>query len=269
MVQVSYEKKAGPPLGAVAINNELRTLRRVCSFARERKTPIADFKIEMLSEGERRPKAWSAEQLGALLDGCAGHAKEVLPMLVFLANTGARKGEVLALTWDCVDLERREVRIWPSAEWRPKNGKPREIPISDALLPWLSGTKASEKWVFPSGSGERFAFWPKRQWARACEAAKLSGGPHRLRHTFASMFLAQQPDLGLLAVILGHSDEAVTRLYAHMLPARLAKARNVVSVSPPIGAAVFAASQAWGKATVQDADKTGAETGAESAGAAR
>jgi len=39
----------------------------------------------------------------------------------------------------------------------------------------------------------------------------------------------------VLAAVLGHSEESVTRLYAHMLPERLAKARNVVSISLPKG----------------------------------
>lgn len=46
-------------------------------------------------------------------------------------------------------------------------------------------------------------------------------------------FLAKVPDLGLLAEILGHSEESVTRLYQHMLPERLARARNVVSIGMP------------------------------------
>jgi hypothetical protein len=61
----------------------------------------------------------------------------------------------------------------------------------------------------------------------------VTGGPHTLRHTFASHFLAKVPDLGLLAEILGHSEESVTRLYQHMLPERLARAPNVVSIGMP------------------------------------
>ncbi len=266
--QITY-KRPGGSIGAVAINNELRVLSRVKNFALERRVPIADFRVELLAEPERRPKVWTPTELDRLLAVCAEVAPEILPLIVFLANTGCRKGEALALTWDRVDLERGEVQIWPGPEWQPKNGKPREIGISDALLPWLSSGRKSSRWVFPSATGERFAFWPKRQFERACEAAGLSGGPHRLRHTFASAFLSSVPDLGLLAVILGHSDEAVTRLYAHMLPDRLARARNVVSVGPAVSPAVVAARQAWGVAGVQDSRKTGAETGARIGGARR
>ena len=157
-----------------------------------------------------------------------------------------------------MDLDRAEIRIWPNDEWQPKNGKPREIPISDGLRPFLEGERSSPKWVFHNSDGERFASFPKAQFYEAQERAKLSGGPHRLRHTFASIFLAKEPDLGLLAVVLGHSDEAVTRLYAHMLPGRLARARNVVSVTPPDGKAMAEARRvAMAKANARKS--TGAE----------
>ena len=70
--------------------------------------------------------------------------------------------------------------------------------------------------------------WPRNQFNRVARQAGLSGGPHTLRHYPASHFLAHCPDIYLLARVLGHSDVTVTRLYAHLLPDHLAKARNVV-----------------------------------------
>lgn len=45
------------------------------------------------------------------------------------------------------------------------------------------------------------------------------------------MFLAKVPELGAACGHLGHRDEAVTRLHAHMLPDRLVRAKNVVSIA--------------------------------------
>jgi len=88
--------------------------------------------------------------------------------------------------------------------------------------------------VFSTRDGNRCAFWPKLQFDRARKAAGLKGGPHTLRHTFASHFLKQVPDLFLLARVLGHSDTRVTKLYAHVLPEHLARARNAVRFGPPV-----------------------------------
>jgi hypothetical protein len=64
------------------------------------------------------------------------------------------------------------------------------------------------------------------------------------------MFLARCPDIYLLAQVLGHSDVAVTRLYAHLLPDHLARARNVVCIAPPAGPAELATRERWGAAEV-------------------
>jgi hypothetical protein len=92
---------------------------------------------------------------------------------------------------------------------------------------------------------EHYAYWPKRGFDEARKAAKLEGGPHTLRHTYASHFLASTPDLFLLARVLGHSDTRVTRLYAHLLPDHLARARDAVSLAPKIGPATLEAAKRW------------------------
>jgi len=37
-----------------------------------------------------------------------------------------------------------------------------------------------------------------------------------------------------LAQVLGHSDQRVTELYAHLLPGHLARARNAVNLGPSL-----------------------------------
>ena len=68
-----------------------------------------------------------------------------------------------------------------------------------------------------------------------CGAKGLRGGPYTTRHTFASHFLKAQPDLFLLAKVMGHDEVKVTKLYAHLLPEHLAAARNAVNIAPAVG----------------------------------
>jgi integrase len=86
--------------------------------------------------------------------------------------------------------------------------------------------------VFPSTLGERYAAFPREAFLRVTAAAKLKGGPHTTRHTFASHFLLAVPDLFLLAQVLGHSHQRTTELYSHLLPGHLERARNAVNFSP-------------------------------------
>jgi len=219
--------------------------------------PVAVDKITYLRErGRAGVTAWTAEQMGALLKAAEQHDPELLPLIVLIANTGCRKGEALALTWEGVDLVNGFVRFWPSIEWQPKNDEPREVPISDTLMHWLRATRRHPKWVFPSRAGSRFAMWPTKRWERVRDAAGLKGGVHQLRHTFASHFLARQPDLLLLAEVLGHSDTAVTGLYKHMLPDHLSRARNVVNFTPAVGPAFVEAQRRWHRPAIETVPKT-------------
>jgi integrase len=250
------------------VNDELKVLFAVLNYARDLGYQLPRLRVKRLREGKRRVTAWSHQDVAALYDSVTKLAPDLLPVVVFLLNTGCRKGEALALEWRTVDLERRVVRIEPSDEWQPKDDEPREVPISDALLPWLDGARRSARWVFPSSTGERYAFWPQRAFDRArssatvpssgapkcivegCQARRahrhLAGGPHTTRHTYATHFLERERDIYLLAKVLGHSTARVTELYGHLLPDSMARAARAVALAPGVTPAAWTAAQRWG-----------------------
>lgn len=234
-VDAFKQRRQADGLKVVSINNELRVLKRVLNHAAENQIPASSSKdIRYFKEPQvKKNKAWTKEEVDRLLAACTEVSPEIVPLVLFLVNTGARKGEALALKWEHIEPRSGLIHIWPSDEWQPKNNKPREIPISDALRPLLEGERRSATWVFPSSKGERYATWPKRQFDRARRAAGLKGGPHRLRHTYATQFIEGRDDMRLLAEVLGHSDAAVTRIYGHVSARHLERARNVVNIATP------------------------------------
>ncbi len=195
-------KRAKEGKRASTINKEIRQFQSIISTARAMGISASKIKVKPIAEGRRRVVAWSKDEIAKLLKSASEHAPQLLPILVFLANTGCRRGEALALEWPMVDLERRLVRIEPNEEWKPKNNKPREIPIPDVLVPWLSG-KREGRWVFPSRKGIRYAQWPKDALERVRDEAGITGGVHRLRHSYATFFLSKCPDICLLGQIMG------------------------------------------------------------------
>ncbi len=242
-----YTDERKERIAATSVNNELRVLSRVLNVARDEfRYPASKLKLTALHAiGKGKAVAWTDEQMAQLFKTASELDVELLPILTFIANTGCRNGEALALEWEQVDLERGYIRFWPSEAWQPKSNEPREVPIGDTLLPWLQAPHQHSRWVFVSRLGRRFAYWPKLRWEAVRNAAGISGGVHQLRHTFASHFLKGNPDLVLLAAVLGHSDIAVTKLYQHMLADHLARARNVVSFVPPVGPATVEAHRRW------------------------
>ena len=55
---------------------------------------------------------------------------------------------------------------------------------------------------------------------------------HDLRHTFASHFMMNGGNIYDLQKILGHTTLEMTQLYAHMSPAHLAEAIQIVAFKP-------------------------------------
>lgn len=218
-----------------SINNELRVFRTIINYASELGFPVAKLKWKKLSErGHGRAKAWTLKELRAIFKATAERHAELVDMFVFLVNTGCRKGEALAAEWSWVDFRARLLRIPSNEVWQPKSNKPREVPLSNALLAVLKKPRRHETYIFPSRDGGRYATFPKDLFWDIVEAAKVDGTPHMFRHTFASHFLANRKtaDLGLLAEVMGHSHTRVTELYSHMLPDHLKRARNAVNIAP-------------------------------------
>jgi integrase len=282
------------------INSELTVFGAILRYARDIPVRVGKVKIKKLPEiGRGRVAFWDDEQLAHLVASVERVSPDLVPIVLFIANTGCREGEALACEQAWVDLKRGLVTIQPNEHWQPKNGEPREVPISDAIRPWLERAMATpHRYVFRTakkrnGERTRWAKWPKRAFNRArtlagrcaaCLAAdpggrggvprdvggrapagtvrkkpeppspalrcnacapQLKGGPHTLRHSFASHFLAGEPDMFLLAQVMGHSHTAVTALYSHLLPRHLERARNVVNISASVGPAAHEARKRW------------------------
>lgn len=77
----------------VSVNNELRVLSRIVNVARERGVPVPPPRVPMLKEPRAaRVKVWTAEEAARLLAACAAVSSALVPIVVFLLNTGCRKG---------------------------------------------------------------------------------------------------------------------------------------------------------------------------------
>ena len=228
-------KWRGKATGPKAINNEIRLFRTICNGSRDAGYPIPAIKWRFLPEpGDDYIKVWTGDELQAIYAATRKVWPELLPMLVFLTNTGCRRGEATVAEWNWVDFDRDMITIPCTSYWQPKSNRPRKIPLSTSLRECLLANKRHQTILFPNKDGKHYAQFPKDLFWEILEVAGVDGHPHMFRHTFASNLLKNQPDLYLLSQLLGHSHERITQLYAHLLPDHLARAKNAVDIGPMI-----------------------------------
>ncbi len=139
-----------------------------------------------------------------------------LPELELAINTGMRMGEQYAMTWDCVDFERRLLTL-P----RTKNGETRHIPLNDpaiAALRMAQSLSNGQPYVFLNRFGQQLK--TPREWFDGVvrKAALADFTWHCLRHTFASRLVMAGVDLRTVQELMGHKTINMTVRYAHLAP---------------------------------------------------
>jgi len=179
-------------------------------------------------EAAHRLRYLSTDEINSLLS--VAHPR-LYPLLVASLHTGMRQGELLALAWQNVSLERDMLYILKS-----KSGKPREIPLTGKLRDVLLS-------LVPKPEGPVFELpfiMLRRYFDKALKAAAITGFRwHDLRHSFASHFLMRTNDLPALQKLLGHSSPAMTLRYAHLSQGHLVSEMAIFEATLPTGVPLF------------------------------
>jgi integrase len=186
-----------------------------------------DDREERIRRERDSANAWRDErQYEQLSDLRAGALANYLKPLVLVSlHTGARRGELFALTWQSVDLDAARITVHGATA---KSGTTRHIPLNSEALAVLRGwhERAADKagLVFPGKDGAAFNN-VRRSWEGVLAAAQITRFRwHDLRHTFASKLVMAGVDLNTVRELLGHSDYKMTQRYAHLAPEHKAAA---------------------------------------------
>jgi integrase len=202
------------PLKPATVNREMAVLKHMLSKAVAwgvlLLNPASGVKLH--KENNRRLRYLTPEECQALLDACP---TATMRQIVTLAlNTGMRKGEILNLIWENVNLRERFIEITEQ-----KNGERSTIPLNSVAVDTLRSIprRLDSDYVF-TGLIPGEPFWDlKRQFAKAVRAAKLEGVSfHTLRHTAASLLVMAGVDLATVREILRHKSIEMTLRYAHL-----------------------------------------------------
>lgn len=163
-----------------------------------------------------RPDENGQTEEDRLLATCkASKSRWLEPIVRMALETGMRRGEILGLLWEHVDLSHATAHL-PDT----KNGEARTVPLSPAAQVVLAGLPRSiDGKVFPIGdNGFVHTF------QRAAEKAGLENFHfHDLRHEATSRFFERGLDLMEVASITGHKSLSMLKRYTHLRARDLAK----------------------------------------------
>lgn len=136
-------------------------------------------------------------------------------MARFAVATGLRRGNVMEMKWEDVDLGSRTVTI-PGV--RMKNGELLRIPLNEMAVQVLrSQAEKSETLVFPLADGSEAYEIPSKVWQAALKAAGLKNVRwHDLRHTWASISRQNGVPTEVIQELGGWKDARMVMRYSHL-----------------------------------------------------
>lgn len=158
------------------------------------------------------------------------------PMILTALRTGMRRGELIGLQWDDVDLKRRKITVRRSmingVMSSTKNYRTRYSPMTPEVYETLSRLTSKRGFVFKSETGGAISSSAAhRNLKGICEAAGLRPIQwHAFRHTFASQLATSGLPLNVLKDLMGHSDIQMTMRYSHFSPSLYDGAVDVLDV---------------------------------------
>lgn len=225
-------QKIGKEKGTYAANRLVALLRKMFNFGVQEgllpeahANPCTGIKYFLETKRERfitpdeLPRIWAAIEQE---DNPYWKAYFILCLLL-----GTRRGELLSMQWDHVNLE---AAIWVIPD--TKAGKSHMLPVPRVAIDILKSIPrlVDNPFVFPSHGKTRHLVEPKTAWARILERSGLDGiRIHDLRRTLGSWLAAQGESLPMIGKVLGHSQPSTTAIYArlHLDPVRVVLERNV------------------------------------------
>ncbi|MFN3506238.1 MAG: tyrosine-type recombinase/integrase [Allorhizobium sp.] len=204
----------------------------------------------------QRPKmsTYTVEETARLFAALRGTRMFIPALLAVLC--GLRRGEILALRWENIDLKAGTISVQESLEQvktevrfkEPKSGIARQLSISSTVIEELKKHRASQaeeqlklgirpdKKSFVVAQVDGKLLKPvslTHEWTRLINKTGLPKIRfHDLRHTHATQMLASGVHPKIASERLGHSTIAITMdLYSHVMPDMQASAAEQVDAA--------------------------------------
>jgi integrase len=217
-------------VAAGTLTKEMGVLRRMLSVALDLEKIAANpaTRVPLPRVPEGRTRFLTPDEWHRVFEACYNpeDAEQWMQQAAGLAvSLGLRRGEMMAITPQDVDLKARHIRLTHT-----KNGKPRTVFINQLAMQVLTAMRIEER----QARDDRRPFFHgirpgtlSTRFIRACQAAGVDDFSfHDLRHTHASWLRMRGADINDLRLLLGHSDIRMTSRYIHLTAQHLADAAS-------------------------------------------
>lgn len=197
------------------INRALSCLRHLFNLAIKWKkhfslNPLSQ--IDFFEEDNRIERILTVDEEEKLLANSPTYIKSVI---LFALNTAMRRGEILTLTWNNIDLQNRLITIEAT---NSKSKKKKRIFINTVVHKILLEQKMKNNghvYVFSGSDGNQIKTL-RTAFENSCKRAGIIGLRfHDLRHTAATRMIESGANIVAVSKILGHSTLNMTMRYAH------------------------------------------------------
>lgn len=213
------------------VNRDIAALKallsRAVAWKRIPYNAADDVRLER-EDNERMRVLDEAEESRLVAEARVSGNPWLASLILIALNTGGRRGELLALRWTDVDMERRVVRFT-----KTKARRSRTVPLNKAAIKELRRIERKGDRVFALRG--KAVLDVKRSFMNARDRAGL--GPdvtfHGLRHTFATRLAEQGVSPSIIQRLLGHSSLAMVQRYTHVSDAASRQAVDKLNLGRP------------------------------------
>ena len=173
--------------------------------------------VRLLKEPTRRIRFLTHDQAATLLRELPAHLKD---MATFALATGLRAANITGLTWEQVDLPRKQAWVHPD---QAKARRAIPVPFNEAALEVVTRQQGKHEVHVFTYEGNPVKQVSTQAWYKALKRAGIGSFRwHDLRHTWASWHVQNGTPLHVLQELGGWETPSMVRRYAHLAADHLA-----------------------------------------------